>query len=159
MQYSLFPEIKPIPFNNSFKKAMQHVDQNIEEGLNCPLCDQYCKIYKRTVNSGMARWLIRVFLDFGVTEKYFDIRKIRGVRGGDYGKLRYWGLIEQQTSERGAGGMWRLTERGAQFAANEVKIPKQAFVFNNKCQGFSIEKVSIRECVGKKFNYEELMKG
>ena len=88
------------------------------------------------------------------------IQKRRG--GGDYHKLRFWNLIEQQPNTDNPNlpgnrsGTWRPTADGIRFAKGEIVLPKYALIFDNKCLGFEGELVSIRECLPKNFDFREI---
>ena len=43
------------------------------------------------------------------------------------------------------------------FAQNEIEVPKYAYLYNSECKAVSPETVGVREALGLKFNYEELM--
>jgi len=51
----------PTPTNGSsgqtIEDAQQYIWQHRRRGVACPCCDRVCKVYKRTVTGGMARWL------------------------------------------------------------------------------------------------------
>lgn len=50
--------------------------------------------------------------------------------GGDFAKLRYWGLIEEWPGHR---GWWRVTDYGRAFVAGRVHPPTYAAVRNGEC--------------------------
>ena len=54
--------------------------------------------------------------------------------------------------------MWCITERGEKFVKGQLKVNKSVYVFNNKFLGFDGELISIRQSLGNKFDYSELMK-
>ena len=47
----------------------------------------------------------------------------------------------------------------AQLPEPNTIIAKHVYIYNNTCQGFSIDFTSIRQALGDKFNYSELMEG
>jgi len=50
-----------------------------------------------------------------------------------------------------------LTSEGVAFVTGQTTVPKHVFLVNGKREGFSDERASIRQCLGSKFNYDELM--
>jgi hypothetical protein len=133
---------------------------NYEKGCRCPACDQHVKLYKRPLGAGMARSLILISkgpkIDAG---GWVDIKSI-DVRGGDYAKLRYWGLIEQRANDdekKKDSGLWRVTQKGLKFINDQVRVPSHAHVYNDKVRAFSDVDVNIRQALGKSFDYSELM--
>lgn len=129
------------------------------EGARCPLCTQHVKMYKRKINSGMARSLIHIYRING--KGWVHVRAI-GARSREEGKLAYWGLLEEQTGvglHGGRAGYWRVTDKGEQFLLHNLTVPMYARVFDGKVYGFEGGAVNIKDALGTKFNYEELMKG
>lgn len=137
--------------------AQSRVLREREKGTTCPCCGQFVKLYRRKLTSDMARFVC--ILSKYRPGRWVNIRKI-DVRGGDYAKLVYWGLAEQRENadeSKKDSGIWRLTERGYEFAARKTKVRSHAFVFNGKCEGMTGGKVSIKDALGEKFDYAELM--
>lgn len=150
-----FKNAAPFMPTSTITDAREHLNMNIEKGLPCPVCDQFCKLYNRKINTGMARWLLEVVIKFG-DSSWFDIKQT-SARGGDYGKLRYWGIIEAGSESRSQGGKWRITEQGISFAMGVMRMPRNVYVRNNEAKGFSEDTISIQEALGDKFDYDELM--
>jgi hypothetical protein len=130
-------------------------------GDDCPLCAQFVKVYKRKVHATMAVALILLYKRFG-TEWGLLKEVLDRTRYADSAKLRYWGLLmEDQTLVREDGskrtGWWRVTEAGAAWVRRETTIPKYALVYNTRALGYEGEQVSIVDCLGDKFDYNELM--
>lgn len=138
------------------------------EGTECPVCGQTCRVYRRPLNSTMARgllWLLtEVRSEIHPTRIWVDIRSSAPrwlvAAGGEFAKLRHWGLIEQmpyEGTDKLASGTWRITEKGLRFALKHFKIPKRVYLFNNTIEGWSEDRVDIQEALGTKFNYAELL--
>lgn len=131
----------------------------LEKGAPCPLCAQHAKLYKRKINSGMARSLIHMYRSAG--KSWIHVRLI-GARSREEGKLAYWGLVEEQQGaglHGGRAGYWRVTDKGEAFIQGQLKVPLYAKVYNGQVRGFDGSSVSIKDALGTKFNYEELMQG
>ena len=91
----------------------------------CPHCHQ------ETIDR--LRGISRRSLIYLVTLAGGDVKHIRrshreesgdGEMGGDYAKLRFWGLTEQPIGEK-RGGRWMLTQLGRDWLLGEVGIPRQ----------------------------------
>jgi len=138
--------------------AISAVERGRWEGIECPCCGQYAKVYRRKLNSGMAEWLLWLVKQSRVAS-WVDIRD-SSVRGGDYGKLTHWGLIQHMANvdpaKRGSG-FWRPTDKGIAFAERRVSVPSHVFLYNNQVIGFSDSPCSIVDALGKKFDYTMLM--
>jgi len=151
-------------------KATVNHGKNDREGITCPCCGQLCKVYRRRLNSAMARfliWLARYSMDQGYDpnvggpwvrmDRFPIIQRRPG--GGDFAKLRYWGMIEEMdnsdTSKR-SSGVWRITPNGMSFARGNMPAPEAVLVYNNECEGLTGAFISIRIALGTKFNYDSL---
>ena len=144
----------------TLKEGREYVRRNLRKGVKCPCCTQFCKVYKRQIHSTMARMLISLY-HLGPGYHHFNA-VMRGISGGwgDFSKLASWGLIIEEANDDPAkrkSGMWAITDRGKQFVRNEIEIPRYIETYNNKQVGVSTDTVMIVDCLGKKFNYEELM--
>jgi hypothetical protein len=140
------------------------------EGVYCPCCRQLAKVYRRAMTGSMAYAAV-------LLAKYFQAPRVEPwlhvpsylaslhqgpmTRGGDWAKLRYWGIIEQMPGERKDGsprtGMYRMTKKGVEFARNEIMVPRRVVLYNDLPLGFDGRQVTCRECLGTKFNYAGLM--
>jgi hypothetical protein len=132
----------------------------VEKGHQCPCCKQFAKVYKRPINSKMAQALIRLkHLRLQHEQEYFHVDTF--ARGShEAAQLQWWGLIEESKEPRADGckaGWWRMTMDGVAFVNRSIKQPKYARVYDGRLLGFVGEEVDIVACLGKKFDYNELM--
>ena len=92
-----------------------------------------------------------------------DLEIPYAVKGGDFAKLKFWKLLERQIGERDDGsarnGYWKITQKGYDFISGKAKIPKFINLYNQKFYGYAGELIDIKEALGNKFNYSELMGG
>lgn len=151
---------------SSLASVQRWVRNKIDKGHGfvCPACGRFGKRYDRQISAGNARFLIQLcYLTGGDTTRWVDVPTEIPTPGGDYGKLRHWGLIEPSDIARGDGsrrsGWWRITEKGVSFARAHTAVPKYALVYDDALEGFDGPLVWIQECLGKKFDYNELMYG
>jgi len=88
-------------------------------------------------------------------------------RGGDYGKLRWWGFMELQPNPddptKQTSGIWRLTSKGRNFVKNGLWVPSHVF-FRAKSPesvvlGWHEDLTNIATTLGVNFNYRALMNG
>lgn len=132
----------------------------LDQGEHCPLCNQNAKMYRRKINSGMAASLIHMHR-IAPTGGWVHVHAI-GAHSREEGKLAYWGLAEEQTGagmHGGRAGYWRVTDKGRAFLKGTMTVPKYAKVYNGQCYGLEGDLVSIKDALGTKFNYDELMRG
>ena len=146
---------------STLKEAKAFLNSNYEKGTQCPCCNQLVKLYKRKLNSGMARTLIELYKcgDRFVHVKN-HLRKQQLNNTHDFTLLRHWGLIiapdEESTGQ--ASGLWKITERGKKFCKGEMVVNRHVLIVVNRHLGFSDEKTTIQDSLGSRFKYNELMK-
>lgn len=144
-------------------EAREQLRALVEDGHRCPCCSQYAKVYRRKIHSGMAFALILMWRHSRDEWLYKpDVLRGIGSSSRDESLIRYWGLIEEETELRpdgGRSGWWRVTLAGGDWVRGFTRISKYALVYDGRCLGFRGERVSIREALGSKFNYDELMEG
>jgi len=145
----------------TLKQIKDFLRAHIDEGCKCPGCGQEVKKYRRVLGVQMARFLIALYRAPKLPDGWIDIRTL-DVRGGDYAKTLYWGLVELRGNvdpKKRKSGFWRLTPKGLLFIHDQVRVPKYALVYNHRCLGFSNQDTGIRQALGQKFSYEKLMCG
>jgi hypothetical protein len=130
------------------------------DGGHCPCCDRWGKIYPRQFNSSMARSLIWLV---GEGSDWTDVPNTAPkwlTRTNQLPTVRWWGLIERRESEDPAvkhSGIWRPTERGADFAYGRISIPETVFTYNAQVIRFGEEKMRIEEAFETPFDYAQVM--
>lgn len=164
----------PIPTSydgTDLEGARLFVQQNLRDGVTCPACGQLCKIYKRKINSTMALALVLIYQYFKthpradwlhVAAFLVKVKHDSSIAGGDVVKLRYWGLLERAAGERPDGsdriGRYKITDLGKQFVEGRVAVPMHVYLYNQSLLRLSEEMTTIRDALGQKFKYDELMK-
>jgi hypothetical protein len=141
-------------------------------GVTCPCCGQRVKVYRRTITSAMALALILIERRARAhNNEWFHVPSYlsatthgAAARGGDWSKLRYWGMLQQLGDVRPDGstrtGMWRMTDMGVDFVHERISVPKVVLVYNQTLLGHdSAQWVTIREALTAPFNYDELIGG
>lgn len=154
---------------NTIGEAKDELRKYWTEGVECPCCTQRVQLYRRSITSSMAAVLciiarlIKPYRDFHLENflKYHtDIASLRG----DAAKLCHWQLLERVIGEREDGnpntGYYRLTQAGHDFVFKHTIVPKYVAIYNNKTYSFeSPDFVNIKDCLGNKFNYHNLING
>lgn len=132
-------------------------------GVSCPCCGRHTQVYRRRLPADAARFVVLLVHLWQRTptarREWIDIRHFE-VRGGDYAKAVHWGLAELKENtfdpEKKNCGLWKPTQRGIDFV-NGARVPSHVFLYLNEVVGHSDSFVGVREALGEKFNYEELM--
>jgi len=159
--------------NSTLKEAKDWLRERLGEGAQCPCCTQFAKKYPRTIHSTMARQLIAFYhasQEAGLSSvngqfPFVEWAKVmpqefHAQRGTDFVKLAYWGLIEEQPNtdpDRRSSGFWRLLPKGVDFVTGKLGVKKRAIIYSNRVLAFEGDVVYIRDCLGDKFSYSELM--
>lgn len=149
----------------SISEAKSFLKNNFEKGVICPCCQQVVKLYRRRAHSKMTRDLInlyRISLKHKNREFFHVTEFIQTKAGNELARFATYGLIEEmpkdkEDTKRRTSGYWKINSKGIDFVLGKIKIPKYFFMFNATLYGFSDEKVTVNECLGKGFNYGELM--
>lgn len=145
-------------------EAKNFLMKSWEKGVECPCCEQFVKLYKRKLNSGMAITLVRIYKnsltnnnDWLHVKNY--LRENRFSNSHDWTLLKYWGLLEEKAVVKGEpnSGYWRITPKGEHFVLNSTEVPEAIYMFNQNLYKYSTDNTNIIESLGKKFNYYELM--
>lgn len=145
----------------TISQAKEYLKSNFDKGVDCPCCGQLVKLYHRPIYGSQAVSLINLYK---LGPGYHHISGFNSGRtgGGDFAKLRFWGLAKEQPNEddgKRTSGMWAITEKGIDWVLGTISVQKYVDIYNQKPISFSGDQVYIREVLGDKFNYEELMKG
>jgi hypothetical protein len=155
---------------NDLEEARQWVQHRLRDGVTCPCCQQYCRVYRRKLNSTMALALVLIYQYFKANRNakwlhvaafLVKVKRDSSIAGGDVVKLRYWGLLERALGEREDGsdriGRYRITELGKQFVEGRIAVPRYVYLYNQMLLRLSEEMTTIREALGDRFSYDELM--
>lgn len=139
-------------------EARQWLQANSAEGANCPCCDQKVRLYKRKLNSNMARFLISLVKKWKATGSWVSYKDCV-FKGRDYNYLNRWGLANQAPREPGkvSSGLWIPTQLGVDFVYNLCPVPSHVFIYDGSVFGFSDTTVRIEDALGSPFELLELL--
>ncbi len=161
----------------SLEEAKRWLRERFSKGAPCPCCNQFVKLYKRSLSKSSAYVLLLIARYYRRVEVRQDDwlhvpsyiaetavgnpRRAAAVRG-DWAKMKYWGLIEEKPGSRDDGsprvGYWRLTQLGRQFVAREVKVPAYVYIYNSEPMQKTVEEmITIDDALSTDFSYAELM--
>lgn len=135
-------------------------------GARCPCCTQNVKVYRRSLPSATARTMIAMYhqdegRDYVYLPTLLDTIKKTAYQGGYATYGHYWGLMERQDGRRDDGsnrvGWWRLTDLGRSFVRGTATVPRYAHIYDSRLLSFSGPQFSIRQALGTRFDYDELM--
>lgn len=142
---------------NTIEEARKFIISNMEDGVRCPCCNNYCKLYKRAIHTEVAVFLIKLVRSFSITQDWVHIRDIvksntKASTDGSY--LPHWGLVIVKDKRL---GYYKPTEKGIQFVHKKITVPKYVYLYRNKIIEFSTQRITISQALGTKFSYQDLM--
>jgi ribosomal protein S14 len=132
--------------------------RRVRDGTRCRVCGRWDKVYRRRLNTGMARSLLAMYRHDPAG--WMDVRAVAGDEYREEGKLVYWDLVRERVVETEWGGarIWmRLTSKGRDFVEGHTTVPSHALVYHDRCYALDGPHVTIRDCLAAKFDYTELM--
>lgn len=134
------------------------------DGGHCPVCDRWGKVYVRNINTTMAKGLIWLCRQTGDKDGWINV-PVTGpqwlVRSNQLPTLHWWNLVERKSKDDSNktkfSGIWRPTRLGVDFVSGLVRVPKSVYTYNNIVVRQGNENVTIRECFGEGFDYNQVM--
>lgn len=147
----------------TLEEAKKEVRQKAEDnkGALCPCCGKLVKVYRRRIHAEMARFLILLFKKYTKYPRFYSMRELyptanKAASDGSY--LVHWGLIERSETREAPAGYYRPTDKGLRFVHGRELVLSHVHLFNNEVVGWSNCRIDIRQSLGEKFDYDELMK-
>lgn len=166
------------PTRDEIERVRRFFASRLDTGDDCPCCTRYAKRQHRVLGCGPARWLIELVYLYKDDPIHTGqvIKNLKGanVSGSDATSvLPLYGLIspapapsrksippsERSKAPKGrTSGYWRPTQLGRDFVFEKINVPERVVTCLGLPEAFEGIPVSIREALGKKFNYAELMR-
>ena len=135
-----------------------------EKNIDCPVCGRSMKQYRRRLHATMAVFMIELYHQACQGNTWVDVRDLpsyrRGQQRGDYAYLVHWGLVATKPNDdpkRRSSGMWSLTRDGRDFVLGRHRVPSHVLILCGENYGLTGTTITIRDALGKGFDYEELM--
>jgi len=169
------------PQTSTIQDAKNWLNAEMLKGANCPCCNQKVKVYKRHVTHLQAATLILLHKTFPVgtvVDINFFVQQVQPpelalslVKGREWHKLKYWGLIDEvddksmvkrfRAAYPAAKGkrvvLHRLNERGAAFTQGNP-IVKFVYVYDDVVRGWDESATAtIVDALEGKFDFTELV--
>lgn len=171
------PDRPPTP--EEILRVRRYFAGGLDDGTDCPCCTRHARRQHRALGCGPARWLIELIYlsEDGEARSTGEILKsLKGnnVSGSDATSiLPLYGLIvaapDPKTVENPpppgsknipkgrTSGFWKSTKLGRAFALDKIKVPERIVTCLGVPEAFEGDPVSIKDALGKKFNYDEIM--
>ena len=165
-------EVPPEPTLSKLQAEWDIIIRN--KGGHCACCGKWGKVYRHGISHAMMKALLWMASNHG--ENWVNMPKQAPrdlIQTYTFATLKWWRLIqplhiEQEVNvedgklvyadtETRSSGIWRVTPLGMQFAKGLCQVPKFVYLYNDTLKDVSTETIYIKDCVGKKFNYSEIM--
>ena len=136
------------------------------KGGYCPVCDRWGKIYPRSLNSAMSRGLLWLAQQQHRGDGWIEVAEVAPrwlLRTPQFASLKYWGLVATMPVDKGSkvksSGLWQVTDKGRAFASQQLTVHKYVHLYNDTPLGFDGDQVYITDCLGDKYDYQQVMGG
>jgi hypothetical protein len=151
--------IDPLTTVGEARKQVQAAAEG--DGVICPCCGQFAKVYRRSITSATARQLIVAWrFARGDPAEWFHLPSVVGY-GGDIAKVKHWGLLEEAVDvvreDGGRAGWWRFTALGSRWVRGLDAVPRYAYIYAGQLLRLDGEPRTIRDALGNGFDLRELM--
>jgi len=158
----------------TLEEARTQVMASLDEGSQCPCCDQYARMYKRRLPPAAIKGLLGLYsLAREDGHDYYHIKDIYETSyakdvlniGSIFGLCAHFGLMISEVREKDednlgepvtCSGMWKITELGIDFIEGRKGIHKYILMYNGEVLGRSETFVNIDEALNHPFNYAEI---
>ena len=148
----------------TIEEGRAFLETNKEAGSFCPCCDRLDKVYKRALNSRMARGLIWLYFasDKGAHDVALSTAPAWLLQTNELATTRYWGFIVQAPKEEGdlsrrTSGVWNMHQRGILAVERKITFPRRVHTYRGEVIGWDEHEIYIDTAVGVRFNYPKLM--
>ena len=140
------------------------VEARSRDFVECGCCGQKLeKLYRRLLNAQMACAAVWMHVHHGQEFVHVGRKAPRHIlRNRDYPRLALWGMLDQRPNHdptKKDAGVWRLTDRGTEFALRRLIVPTHAFERAGNLEGWEDSSLDVVQALGKHFNYSELIRG
>lgn len=156
--FSYLPEL---PEGRSLEDSRADVVDALLEGdrINCSCCGRRVKAYQKKLQAKMVVYLIELVAAYIRSKGWVNITTLPSYetekQRADYVALIYWGMLTFNEDEKNE---FRPTKDGYDFVRGVVQIPSHCFQFNGEIFGYSKAMVDVRQVLGDKYDYDELIK-
>jgi hypothetical protein len=114
----------------------------------CDHCGAKMVEYKHGLAKGLVRSLAKIGLAGGGPLNIADELKLTKSEYTNFGKLKYWGLVEKTNPEIERGGIWRVTETGWAFLRGNIKLSPHVWTYRNRVVRYEGGSITIDEVTG-----------
>ena len=125
----------------------------------CPYCGQRVRVWKKALISTAVASLVQLVRRYEGEAIHHDDFAVL-LKDRNFSQLKLWGLNEPAANNDPAkrtSGKWHPTDKGIEFAVGRRVVPKYVVTKANRVVRFDGPYIGVREAIGAKFNYRELI--
>ena len=141
------PEVGP---HATVREAREYIKENVVDGVACPCCGSWNRVYSRRLNRAKVRELREIFAYADDRGELYDFVNVPAsgvsLRNREYPKLRFWGLLEPRDPDVGSGegtGWWRVTPQGVAFVRGRLELPNKVLEYRSRVLRFAEDAVVV----------------
>jgi hypothetical protein len=152
----------PHEYQQTIAEARAKIAAGKREGIRCPVCNQYCKVYKRSITDRMTETLIAFYGLYG--RRWGELSRAQSLidrPSHDSAFLAYWMLFEAKTDAEGnrVSGIWRVTALGERWLRAEESVPRFAEVYLGSVQKLYGPPWTAEQALGQPFRLDDVLSG
>jgi len=116
----------------TIKQAKKYLRENWLEGVSCPCCSQFVKLWRHKVNSQIAKCLIQVYR-ISEREGREWVHILNEIKPSNrmYSLARHWELLKakefKKDEDKKSNGFWKITPKGKEFVKRQYNNSKICF--------------------------------
>lgn len=126
---------------------------------HCPRCGGRIRVWKKALISTAVASLCRLVSMYRGEALHHDEFTVL-LKDRNFSQLKLWVLVEPEENRdqaKRASGKWHPTERGIEFVAERLVVPKFVVTMNNIVERFEGPNIGVREALGNRFDYRALI--
>lgn len=160
-------DIHPIDVKSDegFYSVRQRLWTTLREGkaTECPCCERYAKITPTHLHFTMVKQLLKMKWRGMQGQRFVRSRELADATVGTNGCMtttKHWGFVlnGEDTTElsgtKGAASLWTISQKGLDFIAGKIAVPKFCLLYDDKVYGWSDELVFVTQL--RNFNPEDM---
>jgi hypothetical protein len=114
----------------------------------CEHCGAKMVEYPHVLAKGLVRSLAKLAFAGGGPLSIADDLKLTKSEYTNFGKLKYWELVEHAHPQIERGGVWMLTETGWAFLRGEISLQPRVWTYRNRVVRFEGVAVTVDRVTG-----------
>jgi hypothetical protein len=150
-----------VDYFTTLAESKEWLQKNVRNGVICPCCDRFDKIYNYSLPLSSVKALTRLGKISRMNTDYVaHYTEFNNNKSQTFVKFQYINLVFQPETDEGStkktSGNWSITEKGIDFIQGRISIPSHLIIYHNELIGVSETNKYIDD-FWSDFNYKEMM--